>query len=437
MNFRWSYNLSDKGSILDQIKDNRQINDDFINSSLDDLPDYSHLKDIDVAAQRIIDAVHRKEKIVIYGHDDVDGITSTYILYDFLEQIGSQNHYYHIPNRLVDNHGIQQNFIDKIRDEKFNLVITVDGGISCREAIQEISEFNCDVIVTDHHIVQEELLPPALAILNPKQSDCDFPFEMLAGVGVIYFLIKYIADIIGISAERNYLFWVAIGSISDRVPLIDINRILVKEVLDTWHTFDDKTLYKLSPYLEPGMNYAQRMNNIHFIIKLLSNGRGYNGEHKSMKLLITHNKEKDGIISEMLNLQQEYEGKIDDIRRYIRTKITNDFGNFYIFRDLDQQIPYELLGYSAAIISKKFKIPVVFIKNKNGIAVGEARGNNDFNLVDAFTYCQEYLIQFGGHDKAAGFTIQSSKIENFMRKFSEYVEQNKTSIDENKSIIID
>jgi len=435
MKFRWSYKHSDKDTIFDQIRENRKINDSFIHSSMNDIPDASLLKDIDIAAYRIIEAVHQKEKIIIFGHDDVDGITSTYILYDFLEKLGSQNHFYYIPNRLIDNHGIQQNFINKIREEKFNLVITVDGGVSCKDAIAEIMGFGCDVIVTDHHIVLDDLIPSALAIVNPKQRDCNFPFEMIAGVGD--FLIKRIAEITGIDDDRNYLFWVAVGSISDKVPLLDVNRIFVKEVLDTWNTFDDNTLYKLNPYLEPGINYSQRMDNIHFIIKLLSNGRDKNGKHKSMKLLITHNKEKDAIIAEMMSLQKSHENKLENIRHYIRTKIPRRLENFFIFRDLEHQIPFELLGYSASFITKRHKIPVIFIKSKNGIAVGEARGTNGFNLVDAFTHCNEHLIQYGGHAKAAGFTVRSSEVDIFIEKFEEYIKQNQIVIEENKRIDID
>jgi len=437
MNFRWCFKHSDKDFIFDQIKANRGISNSFIYPSMSDLPDPTLLKDIDIAADRIIEAIHHKEKIIIYGHDDVDGITSTYILYDFLEKLGSQNHFYYIPNRLVDNHGIQQNFIDKIKEEKFNLVITVDGGISEKKAITEIMKNSCDVIVTDHHIILESLLPPAMAIVNPKQNNCKFPFDMIAGVGVVYFLIKRISEITGITDDKNYLFWVAVGTISDKVPLLDVNRIFVKEVLDTWNTFDNNTLYKLNPYLEPGINYSQRMNNIHYIIKLLSNGRGKNGNHKSMKLLVTHNKEKDAIIAEMQSQQKNQEAKLDDIRHYIRTKIPPTLGNYHIFKDIDHQIPFELLGYSASFITKKNKIPVVFIKNKNGIAVGEARGTNGFNLVDAFTYCREYLIQYGGHAKAAGFTVRSSKVEKFIKKFEEYVDKNQIAIEDNKRIDID
>ena len=437
MKFRWSYKHSNKDTIFDQIRENRNIEDSFIHSSINDLPDHSLFKDIDVAADRIIEAVQKKEKIIIFGHDDVDGLTSTYILYDFLEKLGSQNHFYYIPNRLIDNHGIQQNFIDKIKEEKFDLVITVDGGVSCKNAITEINELGCEVIVTDHHIVLENILPPALAIVNPKQQDCNFPFDMIAGVSVAYFLIKKISEITGITNDRNYLFWVAVGSISDKVPLLDVNRIFVKEVLDTWSTFDDNTLYKLSPYLEPGINYSQRMNNIHYIIKLLSNGRGKNGEHKSMRLLVTHNKEKDRIIAEMQNQQKIQELKLESIRRYIRTKIPRTFENHYIFRDLDHQIPFELLGYSASFITKKHKIPVIFIKNKNGIAIGEARGTDGVNLVDAFTHAREHLIQYGGHAKAAGFTIRSSEVDKFISKFEEYINKKQTVIEENKRIDID
>ena len=128
MKFRWSYKHSNKDTIFDQIRENRNIEDSFIHSSINDLPDHSLFKDIDVAADRIIEAVQKKEKIIIFGHDDVDGLTSTYILYDFLEKLGSQNHFYYIPNRLIDNHGIQQNFIDKIKGS----FSTITWQISCR-----------------------------------------------------------------------------------------------------------------------------------------------------------------------------------------------------------------------------------------------------------------------------------------------------------------
>jgi single-stranded-DNA-specific exonuclease len=437
MKFRWNYKHSDKETILEQIRENRKISDSFIHSSITDLPNHSLFKDINIATDRIIEAVQQKEKIIIYGHDDVDGITATYILYDFLEKMGSQNHFYYIPNRLIDNHGIQQNFIDKVKEENFNLVITVDGGVSCKNAITEIMKNGCDVIVTDHHIIQDDLLPTALAIVNPKQRDCKFPFDMIAGVGVVYFLIKRISEITGIEDDRNYLFWVAVGSISDKVPLLGVNRIFVKEVLDTWSTFDDDTLYKLNPYLMQEINYSQRMNNIYYIIKLLSNGREEKGEHKSMKLLITHNKEKDIIVAEMQGQQKNHRIKLDNIRCYIRTIIPRTLGNHFIFRDIDHQIPFELLGYSASFITKKHNIPVIFIKNKNGIVVGEARGTNGFNLVDAFTYCSEHLIQYGGHAKAAGFTMKNSEVDKFIEKFEEYIEQNQTIIEENKRIDID
>jgi len=437
MKYRWSYNNSGSDTILDQIRENRKINESFLNSSMEDIPNATLLKDIEKASQRILTAVQNKEKIIIYGHDDVDGITSSYILYDFLEKLGSQNHFYYIPNRLIDEHGIQQNFIDKVKDEEFELVITVDGGSSSKKATEKIMKHGCDVIITDHHIILESLIPPALAIINPKQSECEFPFDMLAGVGVVYFLINRISQITGIKYDRNYLFWVAVGSISDKVPLIGVNRIFVKEVLDHWSTFDDDTLYKLNPYLEPGLNYSQRMNNIHYIIKLLSNGRGREGKHKSMEMLTTHNKEKDIVIAEMQNQQRRYENKLDNIRRYIRTTLPPELGDYFIFRDLDHQIPFELLGFSASIIAKKHKIPAISIKSKNGIAIGEARGTDGINLVDAFTYCRDHLIQYGGHAKAAGFTIRSSEVDAFVIKFDEFIKQRLEIINENRRIDID
>jgi single-stranded-DNA-specific exonuclease len=160
MKFKWSYNESRNLSIFEQILKNRKISESFLYSSLKDLPDMSLMKDLDKASERIISAVHKKEKIIIYGHDDMDGITSTYLIFDFLEKIGSQNHYYYIPNRQLDCHGIQRKFIEKLEQEKIELLITVDGGISEFDAIREIQANGTDVVITDHHSgLRWEVLP--------------------------------------------------------------------------------------------------------------------------------------------------------------------------------------------------------------------------------------------------------------------------------------
>ncbi|MCD4796685.1 MAG: DHH family phosphoesterase [Candidatus Cloacimonetes bacterium] len=437
MGLRWSYFDKLDCSIVDQIKKNRNLPDSFFSFSMNDIPDISLMKDIKKASERIIRAIHRKEKIIIYGHDDVDGITSAYILFDFLEKIGSQNHYYYIPNRLVDNHGMQENFINKVEKENFNLVITVDGGISCSEAIEKLRNLGCDVIVTDHHIVQENKIPKGCAIVNPKQSDCDYPFDMLAGVGVTYFLIRNIAEILKSEIDSNYLFWVAVGTISDKVPLIGVNRIIVKETIKNWFDFDDATLRKFDKYLWNADNCHKKIKIIQYIIKIFSNGRDLNGKNMGLELLLAPEDEKTSIIDKLISGQRKFKENLNKVMECYDKIKPESFDNHFVFFDSKNIIPVELLGFFSARISKQFLIPVVFLKEKGNIVAGEARCTKGFNLVESFCFCKQNLIQYGGHAKAAGFTIKKKNINKFRKKFKEYIEMKKEIIEDNRKIDID
>jgi single-stranded-DNA-specific exonuclease len=437
MKFKWNYHESRNLSIFEQILKNRKISESFLYSSLKDLPDMSLMKDLDKAAERIISAVHRKEKIIIYGHDDMDGITSTYLIFDFLEKIGSQNHYYYIPNRQLDCHGIQKKLIEKIEQEKIELLITVDGGISEFDAVHEIQANGTDVVITDHHLILDNKIPDAFAVINPKQGDCNYPFKMLAGVGVIYFLIRKLAEKLQTEFDKNYLFWVAVGSFADKVPLVGVNRTFMKEVLDNWHSFDDLTLEKLKPFLRPALSYHNRIFIINRIIKILSSGRMKGGQNLTMNLFLASAEEKEIIVRKLIERQQMQEEALKKSRKYLQQIAPGNAARYFIHFDKNGEIPVELLGYCTSQISKTYKIPVVFLCHKNGKIVGEGRCTEGFNLVDAFAYCQEHLIQFGGHTQAAGFTMQEKNIEQFQKKFNEYVKLKEFDIEENKRINID
>ncbi|MCK4655116.1 MAG: DHH family phosphoesterase [Candidatus Cloacimonetes bacterium] len=437
MKYTWNYCGSNNRSIFEQIRHNRNITDSFIYTSLADIPDVSLMKDLDKASNRIIDAIHKKEKIIIYGHDDIDGITSTYILFDFLEKMGSQNHYYYIPNRMIESHGIHKKFIEKAKCEKYDLLITVDGGISSYKAVADIQKSGCDVIITDHHLIQEETIPDAYAVINPKQKDCNYPFDMLAGVGITYFLICKLAEKLNSKLNRDYLFWVAVGTIADKVPLNGVNRVLVKEVLDNWFTFNDKNLEKLKPYLWPALSHYNRMGSLKYIIKLLSSGRQSDGKNLTMKFLLTRENEKELIIQKLIARQKEQEVKLKELHKHLKKIMPEKVENCFIYYDFGNDISFDFLGYCAAQVTKVHKIPAVFLKDKKGIVIGEARCAEGSNLVDAFAFCKEHLIQFGGHAQAAGFTAKKDDIHGFEQKFEEYIEQNKDTINDNRKINID
>lgn len=436
MNLKWCYSDQINGSILEQIKHNRKISESFISSSLRDLPDISLLKDLKLASNRIIDAILQKEKIMIFGHDDVDGITSTYILFDFLEKIGSQNHFYYIPNRLLESHGMKENFVKRMLDEDFDLLITVDGGISEFEQISVLSSAGIDVIITDHHLVQDKI-PPAYAVVNPKQPDCEYPFKMLAGVTVTYFLIKQIAAKLESEINLSYLFWTVVGTIADKVPLVGVNRIITREVLENWFSYNDPSIEVMKSYFIAPVDFEKRMSILKFIGKILSNGRLPSGKNLALSFLLASTAEKEVIIDKLIRQQRDHEYKLNNLNEFLNLQITAPQESYLIFEDADDIVEIHLMGYTASILAKKFMIPVVVLKERENVISGEGRCTDGFNLVEAFNYCREFLIQFGGHKKAAGFTIEKAQIDAFIRKFSEFVKTKIGDIEYNRMIKID
>ena len=185
-------NMDSSNDILNQILRSRNLSQQDLQTNLNMLPDEALFANIDKVEHRIRAALYENEPMVIFGHDDPDGITSTYILYNFLNSCGYQKHRYYIPNRNMEPHGIQAGFIDFVREGNYKLIVTVDNGIASLEGVKQLNALGCDVIITDHHIVQPEVLPPAYAIMNPQLPQCDYPFKQLAGVGVVLILIRYL-----------------------------------------------------------------------------------------------------------------------------------------------------------------------------------------------------------------------------------------------------
>ncbi|MBW6515375.1 MAG: DHH family phosphoesterase [Candidatus Cloacimonetes bacterium] len=400
------------------------------------IPDEKIMKNLLTAAQRIIKAVRKQEKIIIFGHDDLDGITSTYILFDFLSYIGSQNHYYYIPNRMQEHHGIQSKFIDKVREEGHSLVVTVDGGITSIEGVEQINQLGCETIITDHHIVPEKL-PDAYTIVNPKQTDCPYPYDMLAGVGVTFFLVKAMAELLEVKQPENYILWTAIGTIADKAPMTGVNRVLCQIALQRWFAIDDTTLMLCPNYNLVGDNYFSKMAFITNLIKLFNNGRDDDGENTALYLLLAPVYKKRELIASLLPKKNEYENTLHHVKKIIDKKLPSKDEIFYIFKDDRDEIPYVFLGWAANYISYLFKIPVIMLKKKEENYVCEARCTEGFDLVKAFDFAQESLDQYGGHIRAAGFLTHHSKIERFIELFSDYANQNREFIEQKRVINID
>ncbi|HPR17480.1 MAG TPA: DHH family phosphoesterase [Candidatus Cloacimonadota bacterium] len=436
MKFKWSYNEINDRSVFDQIKRNRHISDTFLNSGFEDIPSPSCMKDMDKAADRIIAAVRQNQKIMIYGHDDVDGITATYILFDFLEKLGFQNHFYYIPNRLLENHGIPLSLVQRLIQDEFNLLVTVDGGISEFSIVDDLSLLGIEVIITDHHIVQNTI-PDAYAVVDPKQEDCLYPDDMIAGVTISYFLVQAIAQKLHFEPDNNYLFWVGVGTVADKVPLLGVNRLILKEVLANWFDFDDISLIAMQPYLVAAPNLDKRIGIIKYITRLLSNGRQPFGEHLALNYLLASQEEKAIILQNLVQEQREYDTQLNLTSEYLKETIQLQNENFLIFYDDDNKIDIRFMGVAASQISSKYKIPVVILKKRDDIVTGEARTTKGFCLIKAFHHCRNALIQYGGHSRAAGFTAREEAMEDFRTLFADYVKQNREVIENNKELLID
>jgi single-stranded-DNA-specific exonuclease len=436
MNLNWVLPEITQLSIFDQVLAQKNLTVNELRQSIEQLPDEALLTDIEKAAHRVINGLYRKENIVIFGHDDADGLTSTYILYDFLDKCGFQNHHYFIPNRLTESHGIQDSFIQFVEKGKHTLVITVDNGIVAFDGIDKLNQLGCDVIITDHHLTYSDKLPNAFAVINPKRIGDKFPYKMPAGVGLTLLFIRYLAKLMKCDVPLSYYMWTAIGSLADKVPLDGVNHILVRYALDNFYQIHDESFSFLLKLTNELFTYTDKLNFLSNVIKLFSNGRQEGGNHLIMNFLLAVDSEKYHYFSAIDAMRSEHESTIRSIQTFVSSLIDDHTGLGFIYYDDMDQIPYPSLGMAASQVTNTLHIPVIFLKKKQDTIVCEGRCGDGFNMVDAFRYCEDTLIQYGGHAKAAGFTMKPENINAFIDKFNEYLNMNEKAILEDQKIKI-
>ncbi len=443
MHFTWDTDDTTSESAVDSLVRKRNLGSEYTNSDLSLLPDESLLKDIDIAVKRIFDAIRNDEKIIIFGHDDPDGITSTYIIYDYLKSLGATELSYYIPNREKEHHGIQKGFINYVKKGNHKLIVTVDNGISSIDGVKKLRDMACDVIITDHHMLKEEGAPHCYAVVNPKQEECNYPFDMIAGVGLSYLLTRYIYNyckhhaIIAEEPPLKYVFWAAVGSITDKVPLVDVNRRIVKHAIDNFEKIRDTHIENLRLAYGTVNNQQQALEFITYTGLLLNNGRDLNGNHVGMDYLLAEGDEIDPVLNELIQLKSENDKRVKAVTEYVDMLISGYEGEGFIYFDEADSIPYPLLGLAASHTCFNLKIPAIFLKRKGDDIVCEGRCGPGFSVLEAFSYCSDTLHQFGGHVKAAGFTMAPENLNEFIFQFNGFLEMSKDSIDENKILQID
>jgi len=361
------------------------------------------------------------EKILIFGDYDVDGITSVAMLYLFLKDLCGQVTFY-IPDRAAEGYGISQAGIEQAREGGCSLIISVDCGITSVEEVELAHKNGIDVIISDHHEPGERL-PNAEAVLDPKRSECDYPFKELAGVGVAYKLAQGIVQRLELDPSyiEKYIDLVAIGSAADIVPLIDENRIFVKSGLEKLNSDGQEGILIL---LETaGFNVGQiDVGHIVFGLAPRINAVGRLGQASpAVELIITRNHFRAQNIAMMLEEENRRRKEIDTrTLNEALAKIKDEFDpskHFVIVLAGENWHP-GVIGIVASRIIERYYRPTVMITIENGIGKGSARSIPNFDIYAALKSCSDLLQQFGGHKYAAGLTIEASRIPEFKERFN-------------------
>ena len=408
---------------------------DFLNPKLENLQNPNKLYDVEKAIKIIREAIRKNINIWIYGDYDVDGITSTAVLYLALKELGAENVSYYIPIR-DEGYGLNNDALKKIKDSGGELVITVDCGITAFEEIKFANSINLPVIITDHHNLQGKKVPEALAVINPKRIENEYTFESLAGVGTVFMLVLSLFESYGKKEEAfEYLDLVSIGTIADIVPLLSENRILTRFGLEKLPFTKNRGLaFLLYKLFNSGENKGNNPKSeystydVGFIIAPVFNAAGRLKDAKMVVKLLTsdNNREIEIIVKELINKnfeRKELQSRIVEMieKNIEKNKINEDF----VIIDYSPEYHHGIIGIAASKIVDTYYKPVIImeVKEDEGIAVGSCRSIEGFNILNALQSMPELFVKFGGHAGAAGFTIPIKNIELFKRKINEYAKK--------------
>ncbi len=407
----------------------------FLNPKLENIQSPYGLYDLEKAVREIEKAIKEKKNIWIYGDYDVDGITSTSVLYLALKELGADNVNYYIPVR-DEGYGLNNDALKKIKDSGGELVITVDSGITAFNEIDYANSINLPIIITDHHNLYSGNIPAAVAVINPKRKENTFSFEFLAGVGTVFMLVSALYERNG-KKENAYKFLdlVAIGTVADIVPLLEENRILTKFGLEKLPFSENKglsfLLYKLfNSNLDSNDNPKTEYStyDVGFIIAPVFNAAGRLKDAKMVvKLLISdNNREIEIIVKELINKNYERKELQNNIIEMVEKNIEkHNIDKDFVIIDYSPEYHHGVIGIAAAKIVDTYYKPVIImeVKEDEGIAVGSCRSIENFNILEALQSMPELFVKFGGHSGAAGFTIPIKNIELFRKKINDYAKK--------------
>lgn len=393
---------------LSFILNSRHENSEY--SRLSSMPSPDTFKDIKKAAARIKEAINKNEQITIVGDYDVDGVVSTTIIVDFFKKIGVQVEYI-IPNRFEHGYGLSPKIVDMI-DE--GLVITVDNGISAVDAANKLREKSIDLIITDHHTVGVEL-PDAYAIVNPKQSDCNFPFKEICGAQVAWYLCAAIKKEIEKKVNLQEFFdLLCVAIVADIMPMTSLNYTMVRHGLKQIKTSNRPAFVKINEMMQKE-NYVS--DDIGFTIapKINSAGR-MDDASVALAFLLSETLYEANDALQMLEELNCFRKTLQEEISKKATNASNEEDNAIIVWGEDWH--EGVIGIVASKLSNSFKKPAFIFSIKNGIAKGSARANANINLHSIISETSDLLLGFGGHKNAAGLSLKVENLEEFKSKIN-------------------
>jgi single-stranded-DNA-specific exonuclease len=395
----------------------------FFNPSLDYLHDPFLMKDMNIAVDRISTAIKRNEKILVYGDYDVDGTTAVALVYSFLKDQYSNVEYY-IPDRYKEGYGLSFQGLDFAYQNNCKVVITLDCGIKAVEKVKYARTKGLDVIICDHHYPGDEI-PKALAVLDPKQPSCNYPFKELSGCGVGFKLIHAYARVHGIPFSKisHYLDLVAVSIASDIVPITGENRVMAYFGLKRLNDSPRTGLREI--IRESEVTKALTIEDVVFKIgpRINAAGRMETGS-KAVDLLVSNDTRlATGISKEINNFNNERRS----VDRIITTEAMRMIAEDQRTVNSRTTVLYNptwkkgVIGIVASRLIETYYRPTVILTESNGFATGSARSVQGYDLYQAIEACSDLLESFGGHMFAAGLTLKKENIRPFMERFEKYV----------------
>ena len=401
-----------------------------LNCGVHELGNPFDMCDMDKAVNRINRAVEKREKILVFGDYDVDGVTSVALLLRYLASRGVKADYY-IPKRVSEGYGLNKSAIEEFANNGVNLIITVDSGITAHDEVEFARIKGIDVVITDHHECRSEL-PKAAAVVNPHRKDCNYPFKELAGVGVVFKLVCALENNKNIALLcSRYSDIVALGTVADVMPIIGENRAIVKLGLKHLENTKNAGLAALAKESFSERTKAARKNltasSIGFVLAPRINAAGRIGDvNRAVELLVTERKpEAENIASYLCAVNRQRQVIENDIFKQAVEKIENefDFENDRIIVLESDSWHLGVIGIVASKITERYKLPSILVTFDKDVGKGSCRSVSGFNINEALSNCSDCLVKYGGHELAAGLTVARDKIEEFRKRINKYAKE--------------